>query len=399
MDRPHFVSGFLVLLLLGQTSCIDPSAGQDVAVRTDSAGVEIIEHSVARLSSLPSWRLPDAPSLEIGATDGPEEYLFHEISGGMILPGDTVLVVNGGSSEIRFYDPQGRFLRKSGGRGEGPGEFLFPSGVWTIGDSLAFWDSGTDRVSFFDRTGQFLRLSVPEQRTGTSELLGMFFDGTFLIQSRRYGGGNDAFNPMILELTWFDSRGGFLDSLPEHPHSLTGLLGESGLIGGPLFGLQTSTAADAQSYWIGSGQEPAVLRYTRDGQLAQIIRWPDGERMVSQDEVDSYFENLLLRLGEDRRGRIEVLRRSMPVAEQFPVFESLRPARNGNLWIKLYRRPSDEGPDHWLILDSRGELAAKLEMPKEMRILEIGEDYVAVVRENELGVEHFAVYPIQKDTP
>jgi hypothetical protein len=89
----------------------------------------------------------------------------------------------------------------------------------------------------------------------------------------------------------------------------------------------------------------------------------------------------------------------MPVAEQFPVFESLRSARNGNLWIKLYRRPSDEGPDHWLILDSRGELAARLEMPKEMRILEIGEDFVAVARENELGVEHFAVYPIQKDTP
>jgi len=68
-----------------------------------------------------------------------------------------VVVLDGGSSQLRFFDAQGRFLFSAGSRGEGPGEFRNPTRLRrTPGDSLQVWDAILGRLSFFDLQGAFL---------------------------------------------------------------------------------------------------------------------------------------------------------------------------------------------------------------------------------------------------
>ena len=75
---------------------------------------------------------PDVPifegsiDLEIGEIDGDDPYLFTYI--GSIVEDDRgrVIVADTRTSEIRVFDPDGRFAFRFGGPGEGPGELTEP---------------------------------------------------------------------------------------------------------------------------------------------------------------------------------------------------------------------------------------------------------------------------------
>lgn len=68
------------------------------------------------------WEVDSLPDLVIGGGDSAE--LFHRVRGITGLPVGGVLVVDAGSAELRFFDSQDELLDRTGGRGEGPGEFL-----------------------------------------------------------------------------------------------------------------------------------------------------------------------------------------------------------------------------------------------------------------------------------
>lgn len=383
--------------LLLFSACTEPDAGSSGLTRTDSAGIEIVEHSMEMLTAVPGWALAPDPTVDIGIIDGPEEYQLFQVYGGSVLPGDTILVVNGGTQELRFYDPKGGFVRSTGGDGEGPGEFRTPIGVWHFGDSMAVWGYQLRRLAVYNRQGEFIRQASPERKGLNPRLLGVFSDGSMLVQDSWYEGLDQSMKQMYLHLGLFDGDGSFVDSLPKHPLALMGRLGESRLVGGPLFGARTSTAADSRSYWIGTGLAPEVRRFDPQGAPIQIVRWADEDRSVPQEEIDHYWAEEFAQTPEERRGQTEELRRSMPVSESFPVFELLQSTRENGLWIQIYRRPQDLGPDRWLVADRSGEIVAKIETPEGFRMMEIGEDYIAGVYLDELDVEHFAVYPILKE--
>jgi hypothetical protein len=107
--------------------------------------------------AIESWQLPETPILEIGVREGAEPYQLHRARGSVRLEDGRIVVANGGSQELRFYDREGSYLSASGSRGDGPGEFRFPTRIRkSAGDSLQVWDQSLMRVSFFDPQGSFL---------------------------------------------------------------------------------------------------------------------------------------------------------------------------------------------------------------------------------------------------
>lgn len=387
----------LVPLLPGLTACSDADTAPPLVLRIDSAGIEVVEHPPDVLSRIPAWTLSEAPRLEIGMVEGPDAYRFHRISGAAVLSRDTVAVLNGGTQELRFYDGDGELIRSVGGEGEGPGEFSFPFGVWEVGDSLAVADARLRRLSLFDRSGDFGRQATPERPGLNPRVLGVFRDGSFVVQDSWFEEITDELKPMYLRLARFGPTGELLDTLPRHRMGLMGRLGDSGLVGGPLFGARTFTAAGPGTYWVGPAGEPEVLRFDPSGRLVQLVRWPDEDRAVSGDDVDRYWGERLEGTEGDRRRQIEILRRSMPVAERFPVFDRLHATRDGGLWIRRYKPFDTPGPREWLVLDETGRGVATVEIPENIRILEIGGDHVAAVRTDELDVEHFTVYDLVEE--
>jgi hypothetical protein len=93
----------------------------------DSAGVLIVESSGNALETTLPWVVDTVPSLELGqGNSDPALQQFHDIGGIVALPNGGLVVVDGGSRELRWFDAAGEHVRTLGGSGAGPGEFLDP---------------------------------------------------------------------------------------------------------------------------------------------------------------------------------------------------------------------------------------------------------------------------------
>lgn len=76
-------------------------------------------------------------------------------------------------SNIKVFDEQGRFLRRIGKYGIGPGELQNPWGTAISGNRLAVLCSQLARMTYFNLEGKFL-----ETKTTTSSFSGLSFDST-----------------------------------------------------------------------------------------------------------------------------------------------------------------------------------------------------------------------------
>jgi hypothetical protein len=70
-----------------------------------------------------------------------------------------IYVVDAGSARVLVFDFEGRYLKAIGRKGQGPGEFVRPTGAGLVqGGGLAVADVGANRIEIFDRAGTFVRL-------------------------------------------------------------------------------------------------------------------------------------------------------------------------------------------------------------------------------------------------
>lgn len=107
--------------VLATAACADSGAVPDGSAHTvrDSAGIEIVESGA--IGSVAPVELRD-PLLDLGAVDGPAEYLFSWV-GAVALLDDGRLAIADRSNRIRFYESDGSYFGSFGREGDGPGEF------------------------------------------------------------------------------------------------------------------------------------------------------------------------------------------------------------------------------------------------------------------------------------
>ena len=90
--------------------------------------------------------------LEFGEIDGDDPYLFTRIPSIVEDSGGRLIVADMQSHEVRVFGPEGRFLFRFGGQGEGPGELTRPCCL-TFGPDGALWVREETRYSVFRLAG------------------------------------------------------------------------------------------------------------------------------------------------------------------------------------------------------------------------------------------------------
>jgi hypothetical protein len=137
------------------------------------------ERSPARIAR---WNVTPDPAVSIGVVEGAAEYELYEVNGSLRLTDGRIVVANAGSRELLYFDPRGRFLRKSGGKGSGPGEFKWLRRVYHgAADSVLALDWAADRVSVFDPAGSFAYSTTPDAVAARERPLDVWLLGPFLI--------------------------------------------------------------------------------------------------------------------------------------------------------------------------------------------------------------------------
>lgn len=100
----------------------------------------------------------------IGSAVGPVEESFQRIAELEVARDGRIAVVDEGDGSVLVLDPEGRFLLRFGGSGEGPAEFGYIGASALAGDTLVVLDREGGKLAYFALDGTLLRT----RRTGFS---------------------------------------------------------------------------------------------------------------------------------------------------------------------------------------------------------------------------------------
>lgn len=203
-----------------------------------------------------------APTLEIGAVEGDERYVFAAIESVIRLGDGTIAVSDAGATRISLYDDRGEYLRSWGSEGEGPTEFRALSRIYPLGsDSLMAAERYGGRVVVFDGAGTLAReLRAPALSGDTTFALDSWLHGRFWIDGALLARERDAVRRA-------------LDRLPP-PRSTPGYRAVRVAAGGDLWVEEPGMGGDA-----GSG-DVVWTRLSADGTPLAAVSTPAGFRLT-----------------------------------------------------------------------------------------------------------------------
>lgn len=404
-------NGTRILVVLGVVTpvvlaaCGADARGAGDAVVRDSAGITIVENQPD--ADVPAWTVAPEPILEIGGDIGdPSQELFR-VRAARRLPDGGVVIANGGTQEIRFYGPDGAFLRSVGGEGEGPGEYQGLSVVERLGaDSLLTFDFQNRRVSILDISGEHARSFILElSGEGFPGLEGVGgADGRALVVQEgtvfRAGQVESGVSRDSVSYHLVDATGELRGPLGRFPGSERWVLSTENMImvRGLPFGHGPRFVATSSGFYYASTDTYDIGYYGLDGRLERRIRLLRPPRPVTDADREANRAAELAEADEERRPEIERRLRETPYPETMPAHDALHVDALGHLWVQEYTPPFEEGgTDRWRIYDPEGRQVATAELASGAVIYEIGEDYVLGRWQDELDLEYVRMYRLERN--
>jgi len=370
----------------------------------DSAGVTIVENTAPVWRDGAGWTLTPKPTASIGVLDGAAEYQLFQVSGVVRLSDGTIVVANGGTKQLRFYDASGKFLKSVGREGGGPGEFKQLGGAYLLpGDTIATFDWNLRRVSLFTPTGDFVRsflLTLPGN-AGFLSPIGAFADGDLLVRKGTVfmtgkvtsGAGRDSTSVYVA-----DTVGALVDTVGTFVGDERLVVADKTSMGvtSLAFGRQSFVGVRDSSVVFGANDTYAFEFLDRVGHVLRIVRRPHGPVPVTDADISAYKDQQLAAATDDNWRRFEErMLAKMPFPKTMPAYNALRVDALGNVWVQEYTAPGDSS-NVWTVFNREGWMLGPVTLPHGFQVRDIGADYVLGLWKDENDVEHVMEYGLRK---
>lgn len=368
-----------------------------VTVR-DSTGITILDNSAPALAAARAWRVDTIPILTIGGDTRESTHQLHRVRDAVRLVDGSIVLADGGSSQLRVYGANGDFLRAIGRPGRGPGEFSDLDAVWLLPpDSIAAHDREQGRVLIFDASGEHARsvtLDPSLQRVRRAPG-GDFVGFTWAPQE----------SPRALGEVWWESfryaRYGADGSLTNEIAVLPGLeysntmWQDRPLHASRSLGHAAVEAAGPDVLYYSDTRSYRILVHELNGRLARIILRSGAVRAVTGDIRDRYIdERLATRSDPAERAAWARYFLTISFPETLPVWGQLETDPEGNLWAAEFAAPSARVIP-WSVFSSAGHWLTDVILPRAT-VFEVGTRHVLLLRRDALDLERLEVLPIIK---
>jgi len=395
-------------MLLSSLACAGAEAGGAGVTVRDSAGIEIVENSSPKWKDGTGWRLGYTPEVDIGVLEGADAYQLFQVRDTKRLSDGRIVVANGGTSELRFYDSDGTYLASSGREGGGPGEFQQLGWMRTFGgDSLMVYDFSLGRMSVFDDRGTFGRSFKITPVGEASFVIGVdvFSDGMVLAKSPLIfaGGIENGLNRRDELFQTHTATGEPVDSLGAFPGPDQFV--ESGGSGNRRyiavmtlpFGRSPAAAVYGTRFCFGASDTYEIACYDRDGSLQRLVRRAVSPRPVTSADFEAYKAKELSGIDdEDQRRDAERRFEEMPIPETQPAYATFTLDAVGDLWVREFTA-GEAATWTWTVFDPEGRMLGTVAMPADFRVTQIGDEFVLGLWKDDLEVEHVRLYPLIKE--
>lgn len=339
-------------------------------------------------------------------------------SGELLEPGDVALLEDGRvivsergtDAHLKVFAADGRFERRIGRNGAGPGEFRVAF-IAARGDTVFVHDPDVGRFSLFSLTdGRFLR-SEPSSCCYYGPI-GIDGDGAIVLPAM--GGGPDSLQSRTR--TYLRARGGTpgLDTvLVFHRPADERVVWEVGdgetmsmIMPVPLTP-QPELAVDAGGGFVTGWSGEYLLRATRDGRDTTVLFGrSDAPGAVSRAEKTAIAERMIARMQGPGPGVDETaLRASFDVSkipDVRPAFTTIQVDASGRTWVQ--RSLADTTVVEWDLFDRDRRWLDVLRIPasgwpRDVGAMSLGNERVAVVVEDENGRPAVLVYTLTRRDP
>lgn len=404
------------LLLAVAAGGVAAGCGADVplARRTvrDSAGVRIVESS----PPFPEWRLAATPVLRIGVLEGDGAYQLHNVAFAGRLADHGVVLIDGGTGTVRWYDARGAHRTSAGRRGQGPGEFrsIFPDAVFTRADSLLVHDGNNRRLTWLAPEGTIAREASIPQVHGDVRVLGVDAAGRVLLSASRttfnFDGRSYTYSRDTVTVLALGDAGP--DTIVRFPGSETAIWVRY-RDGQPVttmtmqlpFGYATHLGLTSAGIVIAATERNRLEVLDESGGLHGLWRRADaGPPLVTEAHRKRYIEYAVERVRNPRNVDLAEVRTAardrvalLPDARPLPAFDALLVGRDGRIWVRDFVPDWDEnGPRTWTIYDRSGSVIALVTTPAGLHVTEVGDDYVVGVERDDTDVEYVVVRAIDR---
>ncbi len=321
--------------------------------------------------------------------------------------------------EIRVYGPDGDFLHRFGGNGQGPGEFVNLMWFGVVGDTVWTLDPSQKRTTLFDRTGTLLSTgtweSVPvtHPTPGTSAFvvpLDMHTDGLFRgemsITALSIGSDPDApgsQDSLRIPEVLFDASGAVVDTIGWDVRPPPGRSRTQRIQMGsrqytvprpPGDGLLEVTQADGR--WmvkrtVASSDEVATFSIVRLGLTGDTLfgreyRYPP--KRYPDEVLDSLASWRATSRSSGPEVDVDALQLQLRNAMDFPDFQPPILAGVGGGDGTLWLRREDTGGDsyRWLVIGPDGSPRGHIDLPRRSVVKWVGVGGFVVVEPDEFDV-------------
>lgn len=400
------VSPFTVLrstctILIATAACSRAGTDRTVTVR-DSAGVTVVESRNPTWTGDRGWRLSDEPLLDIGETEGFPEYQFSRIEGGVRLDDGDLVIADGGTQALRFYDHEGTFVRASGRPGEAPGEYRVITALGRgPGDSLWVYDFGLRRFTVLTATGEPVRTLSVGGTLSAVNAVGRLPDGAFVVkESWATGSGNAIRLGLVRDpvaVVRFSSDGRELDTIATVAGREIFVTTEDGraVMSAPLFAHTSSAAIRSTEIVVGDQTGFQVAIYQATGVLERVFRIHGRDLHLTRGEVSRAIDAIVAREPVNRQPATRTHYNAMDTPDTRPAYGTVLADRSGNIWLAEYVR-APATPRRWTVLAADGRWLGEVKVPDRFTVLEIGDDWMLGVWRDELDVERVRLYSVAK---
>jgi len=380
------------LLLLPFLGACQGAPRPDVTVE-DSAGVRI---TITRPTDRSYATVDTSPVLSLGGPQASGPAQFYQIQTVHVDSSGALWVVDGQTSEIRLFQPNGVHLATIGGRGEGPGEFLRPRLLGSFrGDSVAVWDDANGRLSVISPDGAMVRTEPAVLVQGVlPRAMRVFDDGSILAQTPRIVSAGSLEAGQLLG----DSVR-LIRLYPEEPvpEPVAEARGPAWVWTGrsqvPLaFTINASFDVDQDGVYVVAGPEFRVNLFQK-GRLSESFGVDRAPRKVSPEDIAAYVDMIRGYMtepmlseylaGVDHPSRPGVL----------PGYSRVLVSGEGRVWAQIYSPDVFSGA-HWDVFSPHREWEGKVDTPAGFSVTEVTRESVVGVWRDELDVEYVRVYAI-----
>lgn len=399
-SRP-FVLALTAAVLVTHAAC-DHDVQAASVVRADSAGVTIVRSTMPAWDSGDAWYV-DGPTLSIGTVEGPTETQLFRVLGAARLQDGRIVVANAGTSELRFYGPDGHWLRSVGREGDGPGEFRIMISLQVLGgDTLLVRDDRGPRITLFTDSGNVIdarRLASPYNHSAPP--LFRLPDGRWLVhaESEEVEGAQARRNALALWSVGAATTDTLLTAQGQEYLLYSRYRGDQYLGHGVVpvpFGGRDLMAIGPGRMALSDGEAYNIAVATIDGAQMRIRRQITRQPVTAHDVarfVDEYVDQYPPALQPEHRKRFRDVRPpSLLPTHAALVFDAL-----GDLWVEGYHLPWEHGSSRpWSVFDTTGRWLGTVGMPDGLHVDEIGDDYVLGTVEDSTGVQFVKLYELVK---